>query len=128
MQVIVRGSERGEDESNEYDQIGPALPLVEETSSLLPAIGAKQEKQAPQSNHREGNIRNYVIEIRNPQKPALVGKVVIPLRLRYRREQEGDRSHHDCDQSQQPDSGSFQNQFVPPVTTVCSQLAQREVR
>lgn len=91
LQVIVRAPGRGKNESNEYHQVRPTLAPVQERSSILTATGGLQEHEAPESNGREGKIGRPVVEIGNPQKPALVGEHVIALRLRYRWEQYG---HH----------------------------------
>ena len=69
-------------------------------------IGSQPDGQTPQSKHRERYIGNYVSEIGDAEKTALVSEIMVRLRLRNPWQEQVDHYHSRCDTQQQNQAGS----------------------
>ncbi len=98
-QVVVSRSERGQQETDEHSEKGPALARIEQCFLGM----TSNEQNSADAHDSERGIRDYIAKVRDSQPPTLVGELMIRSRLRDRREakdQHADtkrHSEHECD-------------------------------
>ena len=99
--MIVSGAECGEHQTDEKENVRPALAWIKK---LIAARFSKEKGQTPNSSQKEQQIRSNIAEVRDAEPTALISKMMVGERLwRPRDEQSGD-SNGDRQDQEWPDS------------------------
>ena len=81
--MIVGRAERGQDQTGKHHEVEPALAVIGECSCVRP----EQEEQATYADHGEGDVRDYISEVRDAELGSVVGEAMVGERLRDRRKE-----------------------------------------
>jgi hypothetical protein len=107
--MVEGGAKRSQKQSKKSQRIRPPLALVQElpVSSLAP-----QKPQSADSDQRKGRVGSHIAEVGSAEPSALVGELVVGLRLRNARRERSRKDDDDRDDEKCGGAGSSRDHAV----------------